>query len=138
MSVGPAEDAAGLRADLERSRATLLEAIARLTEADFGRELAPGLSVLGLLDRLGREERVAVAEARAAAGLPERPSGGARMPSEMPPQVIHDLAGARHETLRLLDELAVEGVSQAVPAVRSIVERESQAAARIHSARAAK
>ena len=125
------ESIADLRARLERSRAQLLEALAQLTEQDFASEIEEGRSVLDLLADLAPAERSAAAQARAAAGLPARatPPAATRR-SLLAPQVIHDLAGARHETLLALAELeqAAGPVPAALPAVAA---REEQAGAAI-------
>ncbi|MSQ36236.1 MAG: hypothetical protein EXR63_03730 [Dehalococcoidia bacterium] len=99
---------AALTASLDAGRAALLAALGQLGERDFALELAPGETVIGALAALAPAERGAVAEARAAAGLPPRPLASSPGPRARPtpPQVVHDLAGARHETLRLLAELA--------------------------------
>lgn len=125
------ESVARLRERLERSRAQLLEALAQLTEQDFASEIEERRSVLDLLAELAPAERSAAAEARAAAGLAARaaPPPATRR-SLLAPQVIHDLAGARHETLLTLAELQQAGgaVPAALPAV---AEREEQAGAAI-------
>lgn len=99
---------AELTASLDAGRAALLAALGALGERDFALELAPGETVIAALAALAPAERSAVAEARVAAGLPPRPLASNPGPRARPtpPQVVHDLAGARHETLRLLTELA--------------------------------
>jgi hypothetical protein len=100
----PTSEAHGTQiARLERSRAQLLEALTERTEGDFARSLGGdfGEETLGqALAALAQAERANVAAARAQTlpdrELPERP---------LPPQVTHDLAGARHQTLTALAHL---------------------------------
>lgn len=122
-------DPAALRARLDASRTSLLDAIARLTEQDFATDLGDGQSVVALLAALAAEEREAAAEVGGeAVVLPGREST-----ASLAPQAVHDLAGARFETLRVLD--AVEGSAEpddaALAAVTATAEREEAAAERI-------
>ena len=122
-------DPAALRARLEASRAALLDAIARLTEQDFATDLGDGQSVVALLAALAAEEREAAAEVGGeAVVLPGREST-----ASLAPQAVHDLAGARFETLRVLD--AVEGSAEtddaALAAIVATAAREEAAAGRI-------
>ena len=122
-------DPTPLRARLDASRAALLDAIARLTEQDFATDLGDGQSVVALLAALAAEEREAAAEVgREAVVLPGREST-----ASLAPQAVHDLAGARFETLRILD--AVEGSEEpdeaALAAIVATAEREEAAAERI-------
>ncbi|MFA7297638.1 MAG: hypothetical protein WC211_10730 [Dehalococcoidia bacterium] len=125
-----------LRARLDASRATLLEAVRGLTERDFSADLGAGETVVDALAALARAEREAVHTARAAAGAPPRPlpAGKAVAGRPLPPQVVHDLAGARYETELLLDWLA-EAAAAPSEAVRSALDGieagETAAAARI-------
>ena len=124
-------DATALRARLEASRASLLDAIARLTEQDFASDLGDGESVVGTLAALAADEREAAAEVGGdAVVLPGREST-----ASLAPQAIHDLAGARFETLRVLD--AVEGSAEpaeaVIAAITATAEREEAAAARIRA-----
>jgi hypothetical protein len=121
---------AALRARLEASRAALLEAIARLTEQDFASQIDGGQSVVGLLASLATAERAAVAEARGVA-----PPTGDRSGSALAPQAIHDLAGARFETLRALAaiEAATAPGDAAIEAISAVAAREEAAAERIRS-----
>lgn len=125
-----------LRAGLDASRTALLEAVRALTERDFAAPLSEDETVVDALAALARGEREAVHAARAAAGAPPRPlpAGKAVAGRPLPPQVVHDLAGARYETELLLDWLA-EAVTVPSEAVRSalggIEARESAVAARI-------
>ena len=133
-------NAAALRARLEASRATLLGSIARLTEQDFAAELEPGLGVAGLLAALAAAERGAVAAvrdaaARDAAARPARSATRATRASALAPQAIHDLAGARFETLRTLAALeAAAGPEEAaIGSLAAVAEREEAAAERIRA-----
>jgi hypothetical protein len=95
-----------LRAALEASRTALLAAIQGLTDRDFSAEVAEGETVITTLAALAASEREAVRVAREAVGAPPRPlpsTGGARLTRAIPPQVVHDLAGARHETMLFLE-----------------------------------
>jgi hypothetical protein len=112
---------AAVRERLEGSRATLLAAIEGLTERDFAAELEPGLTVVGALAALAPAEREAVREARLAVGAPERPlptGGAAATARAIPPQVVHDLAGARYETILFLDLIARQEVQASAAAER--------------------
>jgi hypothetical protein len=110
----PIED---MRTELDAARAALLEAVTGLTDRDFAspRAVDGGEdTVLGLLVTLAGAERELASEARAAGDLAARPvlgSGGTRAARVLPPQVMHDLAGARHELRLVLDELGTEGVT---------------------------
>jgi hypothetical protein len=100
-----------LRQRLERSRAALLQALEGLTDRDFAAELEPELTVVGALASLAPAERQAVRRAREAVGAPPRPlpsAGSTQRARALPPQVVHDLAGARYETLLFLDSLREE------------------------------
>lgn len=104
----PSPRIAALHAGLEASRAALLAAIATLGEREFTSNLPSGKSVVATLAALAPQEREAVQRARAAIGAPERPRlEGGELPHAraLPPQVVHDLAGARYETLLFLDGL---------------------------------
>ena len=124
-------DPAALRDRLEASRASLLDAIARLTEQDFASEVSDGQSVVGILAELAAGEREAVAAIGGeAVVLPGREST-----ASLAPQAIHDLAGSRFETLRVLVaiERATEPDAAALAAVTATAEREEAAAARIRA-----
>ena len=118
-----------LRARLEASRTSLLDAIARLTEQDFATDLGDGQSVVALLAALAADER----EAAAAVGGEAVVLPGRESTASLAPQAVHDLAGARFETLRVLD--AVEGSAEpddtALAAISATAEREEAAAGRI-------
>jgi hypothetical protein len=84
---------------------------------------------VALLAALAAEEREAAADVGGeAVVLPGREST-----ASLAPQAVHDLAGARFETLRVLD--AVEGSAEldatALAAVTATAEREEAAAERI-------
>lgn len=117
---------AALRARLEASRASLLDAIARLTEQDFASEIEEGVSVAGRLAALATSERAAL---RGRSEAP--PDGSVRSGSALAPQAIHDLAGARFETLRALAASDLD--SAAMDAIAGVAEREEAAAARIRA-----
>ena len=125
-----------LRARLDASRAALLDAVRGLTERDFSAEIGAGETVADALAALARGEREAVHAARAASGAPARPLpvGKAVAGRPLPPQVVHDLAGARYETELLLDWL-VEAATVPSEAVRSALDgieaRETAVARRI-------
>ena len=110
---------------LERSRAALLHALAERTEQDFARVLDPedGETLGRALAALARAERADLATARSEETpqreLPEKP---------LPPQVTHDLAGARHQTLVQLEAL---DPAVADTLVTAITERESALVSRI-------
>jgi len=100
---------------LEHSRAALLEALTERTEADFAQPLggAHGDDTLGYaLAALAQAERADLAIARsqepAQRELPDKP---------LPPQVTHDLAGARHQTLVALESLDASAAQTFVEAV---------------------
>lgn len=88
---------ADLAARLEVARRALLGALEGLTERDFATDLGGGETVVRLLASLAAAEHQAVVTA-----------GGTspqRRPAEkpLPPQVVHDLAGARYRILRCVD-----------------------------------
>lgn len=118
--------ATALRERLEASRAALLAAIARLTEAGFASDLGGGESVAEALAALAAAERSAVAAARGEAPPPARGTGGA-----LAPQAIHDLAGSRLATLRALDAIGAGGGGAVAAAAGEAAAREEAAAARI-------
>ncbi len=130
-----------LRTRLEGSRAALLLALEGLTDREFGAEIQPGVTVIGVLARLAPAERAAVDAARVAAGMPPHSgpiAAGALLTRAVPPQVIHDLAGARHGTLTFIEGLQPEHLGSTTPDGQSalallaaIVEREEAAAHQI-------
>ena len=116
MSDG-ALDAGELHERLERSRAALLEALARLTEQDFASEIDVGLTVVGLLTSLAAEERAATAP----------PELAQVTRASLAPQAVHQLAGSRHLTMRaLLGGGDLEKIA-------AVAEREEAAALRIRA-----
>ncbi len=131
---GTGDGAEELRARLDRSRAALLNVLANLTERDFASEIEDGRSVLDLLAALAPAER-----ASAAAALPDGAAPGGkerarrRGDAMLPPQVVHDLSGARRRTLLALDAIEAAGSTAGDPLaeLRAIAEREEQAAAAI-------
>ena len=117
---------ASLAERLERSRARLLEALTERTEQDFARPLdgTDGDETLGhALATLAHAERSDLAIARS-----EEPPHRDPPEKPLPPQVTHDLAGARHQTLSYLDQLDREAAERLVTAV---TERETALAAQI-------
>ena len=111
----PATD---LRERLQSSRRALLDAMQGLTEQDFATELAgeQGATVAVYLAALAPAEREAVRRAREAVGAAPRPlPATGRRERVLPPQVIHDLAGARHETLLFLDAPGLDTPGLDVP-----------------------
>ncbi len=147
MSDQPPDAVARTRARLTRSRQSLLAALAGVTEADFRREV-DGELLVERLAKLARRERAAVAAARqllAGAGSsddlsPEVAASGGS--TTLPPQAIHALAGARHRSLRLLDEVGASEQAAAGERARDAAlalldetaEREQRVAALIGSA----
>jgi len=80
-----------------------------LTERDFAHEV-DGSTITQLLAAVAPSERDAVRRVRTALRLDPRPLPPSREGGRvLPPQVVHDLAGARYETLLLLDALATSG-----------------------------
>lgn len=132
MTEQAASTVEGWYARLAASRGALLRALEGVTERDFAAAFDDDRSLVVALAELAMDERAAVVRVRggeSAAKLPEKP---------LAPQVIHDLAGARYQTERLLaysaagDEadatLTAERVSALVDAV---ADRELAMAARI-------
>lgn len=135
----PPIDVSALRHEVAAARARLIASLEGASEADFGAELEAGTTVVSALARLARTERAAVEEARRRAGLDARPTPavhGEPARRLTPPPVMHDLAGAHHEVLLLIDALAAldkPGVAQesAGDALLALAEAEAQLAARI-------
>lgn len=120
-----------LRKRLADSRRRLLEALALLTEQDFISEIEKGHKFIDSLATLAPAERATTAAARAAVGLDPLPGPSAATHHlELPPQIVHDLAGARYETLKTLTELASEGLQ--LGELREIAEREEATTSAIH------
>lgn len=113
-----------LRERLDASRAALLAALEGVTERDFAAD-AGGETVVRLLGQLAAEERRSVLEARGQpapeVNVPQRP---------LPPQVVHDLAGARYQTARYLEEPEA-GREVAERLVAALEAREAETALRI-------
>jgi hypothetical protein len=107
---------------LDASRAGLLDALQGVTERDFGAQV-DGQSVVQLLAALAQAEREAVATAR---GMPV---GHRAIEKPMPPQVMHDLAGARYQSRRYVEDAADTEAAEAV--VAGIEAREAEAARRV-------
>ena len=129
-------DAGELRARLDRSRATLLEMLGNLTERDFASEIEEGRSVLDLLAALAPAERVSAVSALPGGAEPgEEASARRRRDAMLPPQVVHDLSGARRQTLIALDAIEAAGGREGDPLaeLRTIAEREEQAAEAIRA-----
>ena len=125
MSSDAAAPIGVLRTRLAQSRAALLRALEGVTEREFAAAFDGERSLVRVLAELAAAERTATRRVEGAAGppsLPEKP---------LPPQVIHDLAGARYETERLLDRASGEAGATLAAAVAEIVDRESAVAARI-------
>jgi hypothetical protein len=132
-----------LRDDLAGARAALLEAMAGLTERDFAQEI-DGATITQWLAAIAPAERDAVRRARRALGLDERrlPAGreGGRV---LPPQVVHDLAGARYETTLLLEaatsleasdiEDATDAGESVAELLAAVAERDAEVARRIEA-----
>ena len=134
-----------LRQRLEASRRALLEAVQGLTEQAFMSELGggsepegaaepEGTTVAAYLAALAPAEREAVRRAREAVGAAPRPLPAASARERvLPPQLIHDLAGARYETLLFLDTLD-EAKLRADAGGESVRELLEAAAEREHTA----
>ncbi len=88
---------ANLAARLEMARRALVGVLEGLTERDFATDLGGGETVVRLLANLAGAEHRAVVEA-GGTGV-----HGAPAEKPLPPQVIHDLAGARYRIQRCLD-----------------------------------
>lgn len=88
---------ADLAARLDVARRALLSALEGLTERDFAADLGGGETVVRMLAALASAEHAAVVEA-GGAPLPHVPAE-----KPLPPQAVHDLAGARYRIQRCLD-----------------------------------
>jgi hypothetical protein len=109
----------------------LLEALALLTEQDFISEIEKGHKFIDSLAALAPAERAITAAVRASVGLdPLSGPSAATHHLEHPPQIVHDLAGARYATLKTLTELASEefGLGE----FHKIAEREEATTSAIH------
>lgn len=112
-----------IRHRLEQARAKLLEAIGGLTEEQMRRQPGPGRwSVAEVMAHLPVWERQVLRQAEPlrqdasrTVGSPsqaecERAAArGRRLP---PPAIVHDLVGARWDTLRFLERLAASDLGQ--------------------------
>ena len=129
---------AALRARLEASRAALVATLQGLSERDFTADAGDGITLLQLLAALAPAEREAVRRARNAAGAAARPTPD-RVERErlLPPAMIHDLAGARYETMLLLREIddaaldADAGGDTVGTLIERVASREEEAVSRI-------
>lgn len=132
-------DADALRQQLAEARAQLIAALQGASETDFNAELKPGMTVVSALADLARRERAGVEEARRIGGLEPRPAPaihGEPARRLTPPPVVHDLAGAHHEALLLVDALAAQaapadGIEPAARSLLAIVKEERALAGRI-------
>jgi len=114
---------------LERSHDALIGALSERTESDFRKPVGLAIEDQTLPDHdyqytlghalasLAQNERLDLASARSES------INNRELPKKLiPPQITHDLAGARHQTLKLLAEIAEEEIAEAL--VESIIERE--------------
>ena len=114
---------------LERSHDALIGALSERTESDFRKPIDLAVEKQSLPDQdyqytlghalasLAQDERLDLASVRS------EPIDNRELPEKLiPPQITHDLAGARHQTLKLLAE--IEGRDTAEALVESIIERE--------------
>ncbi len=116
--------ALGLR--LDTARAALLGALEGLTERDFATDLGGGETVVRMLAQLASAEHAAVVQAGGVG------AHGVATERPLPPQVVHDLAGARYRMHRTLE--AAEADPAALTHLVETVERlESTAAERIRA-----
>lgn len=100
-----------------------MEAVRGLSEQAFASELLPSAAeratdsgpttVVAYLAALAPAEREAVRQARNAVGAEQRPLPPVTAREQvLPPQLIHDLAGARYETLLFLDTLTADTLAE--------------------------
>lgn len=126
------------RTRLEASRGRLLEALRDVTERDFAQALGEQ-TVVQALAGLAPAERASMAGPARDAGVPAAEGAPRAVPAKpLPPQVMHDLAGARYETLRLIEAAAMAqpppdgALLEALDAaVEAVARREEAMAARI-------
>ncbi|MGE0227433.1 MAG: hypothetical protein AB7I38_04215 [Dehalococcoidia bacterium] len=134
-----------LRRQLNEGRAHLIASLEGASESDYNAELADGVTIVTAMADLARRERATIEEARRLVGAPPRPSPavhGEPARRLTPPPVVHDLAGARHETQLFVDtlfgeEYASAALEAATDALRAILDEERDLAGRI-SARLAR
>lgn len=102
-----------LAARITAAREALLAALHGVTEREFAAEVSPGVTVLAALLHLAHAEREAVQAGRALLGAPPRPAPTSVVdPARvLPPQAVHDLAGAWYETDLLLAAAAATGAA---------------------------
>jgi hypothetical protein len=108
---------------LDVSRRGLLDALEGVTERDFTTSVGD-LTVVELLAATARAEREAVAQARGASlegRVPQKP---------LPPQVMHDLAGARYQTRGYIEAPDADPAA-AAELVDGVEAREAETARRI-------
>lgn len=133
-------DPSTLAARVAAARETLLAALHGVTEREFSAEVAPGETVLAALLHLARTEREAVQAGRAALGAPPRPAptSEADPARVLPPQAVHDLAGAWYETDLLLEAATQtpDTAARIVPLLEPIIAQAEGLAARIVARRA--
>ena len=116
-----------LRTRLTESRAALLRALEGVTEREFASAFDGERSLVRVLAELASTERATTRRVEGSGGAPSTPE------KPLPPQVIHDLAGARYETERLLERVSGEADPALAGLVAGIVERERAVAARIEA-----
>ena len=109
-----------LTARLDAARQGLLGALEGLTERDFAADLGDGQTVVRFLANLAAAEHGAVVEAGGSG------AHGAPPDKPLPPQVVHDLAGARYRIQRTLN--APEADAVRVTSLVEAVERLEAAA----------
>ena len=109
-----------LTARLDAARQALLGALTGLTERDFAADLGDGQTVVRYLANLAALEHRTVVEAGGSG------THGAPPEKPLPPQVVHDLAGARYRIQRTLDDPQAD--SARVTALVAEVERLEAAA----------
>jgi len=134
-------DFKALRQQLADARAALIAALEGASESDYHAQLGSDQTVVAALAALARQERATIEEARRVAGAPPRPSPvvhGEPPRRLTPPPVVHDLAGARHEALLLVETLAApdgalpaSGIEAAAALLQGLIEAERDLAARI-------
>lgn len=114
---------------LEQSHDALIDALSECTESDFRKPISMAVEDNSLQERdyqytlghalasLAQDERLDLASARS------EPVKNRELPKKLiPPQITHDLAGVRHQTLKLLTEIQEKETAETL--VKSIIERE--------------
>ena len=113
-----------LRRHLDETRRQLLDAVSQLTEEQMYRAFEPGeWSVAEILAHLPSAERWLRSQAetvrqREGAHIRflsqrERQESAGRAHRMVPPQIVHDLIGARWQTTKLLDSLTAADLAKA-------------------------